>query len=272
MEVLEVLAGTRRWWVVEGEALATLALLPSGCADAFVTDPPYSSGGFTRGDRTGDAAAKYSKAKLVPQAAFGGDNRDQRAFEWWCAMWLHQALRVTVDGGPLVQFTDWRQLPSTTDAIQAGGWLWRGIVPWVKPGNTVRPQVGRFSSGAEFGVWGTKGAALDLAEVGCLPGWLECPAPTGDARIHLTQKPDPVMRWTVGICRPGGLVIDPFAGSGTTGVACLATGRRCLMIEEDPANAQKVRDRMRVEETNLPLRAVRESHAGQLAMFGGETK
>ena len=36
------------------------------------------------------------------------------------------------------------------------------------------------------------------------------------------------------VCPPGGIVLDPFGGSGTTGVAGLLTGRRVLLIEKDP--------------------------------------
>ena len=51
---------------------------------------------------------------------FTGDDRDQRAYGYWCALWLAECLRVTKPGGACLMFTDWRQLPATRDAIQAG--------------------------------------------------------------------------------------------------------------------------------------------------------
>src|SRR5690606_18051876 len=63
-----------------GDALATLAELPSASIDAVVTDPPYSSGGMVRGDRTQtDVKAKYSGSygKQPDHADFTGDSRDQ---------------------------------------------------------------------------------------------------------------------------------------------------------------------------------------------------
>lgn len=50
---------------------------------------------------------------------------------------------------------------------------------------------------------------------------------------HPTQKPIDVMRWAVGFTR-GLLVLDPFMGSGTTGVACVQLGRKFIGIEREP--------------------------------------
>ena len=53
---------------------------------------------------------------------------------------------------------------------------------------------------------------------------------------HPTVKPLALMRWLVRLlCPPGGLVLDPTAGSGTTGVAAVLEGRRFLGIELEPA-------------------------------------
>jgi hypothetical protein len=52
--------------------------------------------------------------------------------------------------------------------------------------------------------------------------------------IHPTVKPLELMRWlTRLLCPPGGTVLDPFAGSGTTGAACAIEGRRFIGIERD---------------------------------------
>jgi site-specific DNA-methyltransferase (adenine-specific) len=51
--------------------------------------------------------------------------------------------------------------------------------------------------------------------------------------------------------RPGGLVLDPFAGSGTTGVACLRLGRRFIGCEINPETAAVARARLAEEERRL---------------------
>lgn len=60
-------------------------------------------------------------------------------------------------------------------------------------------------------------------------------ADRGDGNTHPTVKPVALMRWLVRlVCPAGGLVLDPFGGSGTTGVAALAEARRCLLVERMP--------------------------------------
>ena len=50
-------------------------------------------------------------------------------------------------------------------------------------------------------------------------------------RMHPTQKPVRVMEWTLGFIPAASLLLDPFMGSGTTGVACANLGRKFIGIE-----------------------------------------
>lgn len=211
-----------------GDALAVLRDLPDAHFDAVVTDPPYSSGGLMRGDRAASGShRKYQgdAVNLLPE--FGGDSRDQRSYAYWCALWLAECRRVTKPAGLLMTFTDWRQLPATTDAIQSGGWVWRGVVPWYKP-NT-RPQSGRFTAQCEYVVWGSNGGLPVDRSRATFPGFYQYQPERN--KDHVTQKPLGLMRDMVAIVPEGGLVLDPFAGSGTTGVACMQARRGFVGVE-----------------------------------------
>ena len=214
-----------------GDALAVLRELPSASVDAVITDPPYSSGGMMRGDRANtNVKAKYSGGYGVQPTHedFTGDSRDQRAYAYWTALWLSEALRVARPGSLCLMFTDWRQLPATTDAIQSGGWIWRGIVPWAKPSS--RPMPGGFSASCEYVVWGSAGAIERDYENGIYaPGFFRANSPRD--REHLTQKPLDVMRELVKIAPEGSRILDPFMGSGTTGAAAVMEGRRFIGVE-----------------------------------------
>ena len=67
-----------------------------------------------------------------------------------------------------------------------------------------------------------------------------------DGTAHPTVKPVDLMAWLVRLVTPpGGLVLDPFAGSGTTAEACIVEGFRCVLVEKDPAYAELIRTRLR---------------------------
>lgn len=62
---------------------------------------------------------------------------------------------------------------------------------------------------------------------------------------HPTVKPIDLMRWLVRMVTPtDGIVLDPFAGSGVTGVACLAEGMRCILIEQEAEFVADIRARL----------------------------
>ena len=72
---------------------------------------------------------------------------------------------------------------------------------------------------------------------------------------HPTVKPVGLMRWLVRlICPPGGTILDPFAGTGTTGMACLAEGFNAVLIEREEAYVADIRKRLaHVEGADTPL-------------------
>lgn len=219
----------KRYELYQGDALGILSQLESASVDGVITDPPYSSGGTYSAQRT----TNTTRRKYVSSDAkhdlpdFPGDNRDQRSYAYWCTLWLGECLRICKPGGVCLIFTDWRQLPTVTDALQAGGWIWRGVVPWVKP--AARPQLGRFRAQCEYVVWGSAGSMNHKLNPISLPGFYEISSPR--QRDHITQKPLDLMRALVQIVPEGGTVLDPFAGSGTTGIAALMQRRRFVGVE-----------------------------------------
>lgn len=217
--------------LIHGEALQVLLSMPDSSVDALITDPPYSSGGQYRGDRAARPNVKYINSEHVDRLPdFEGDNRDQRSWILWCTLWLTECHRVLKTGAPVAVFTDWRQLPSLTDALQAAGFVWRGIAVWDKGGGC-RPCKGRPAAQAEYIVWGSKGPMPLDRGVPPLPGVHRVHLRRDD-KHHVTGKPTDLMREVVKICEPGGVILDPFAGSGTTGVAALLEGYGFIGIEK----------------------------------------
>ncbi len=81
------------------------------------------------------------------------------------------------------------------------------------------------------------------------------PTDNDDDRVHPTQKPVEVpARATRATCPPGGLVFEPFAGSGSTLIACEQEGRRCAAIEMDPRFCDVIVERWQTFTGNQAVR------------------
>lgn len=225
--------------IYHGEACAVLSQLPEASCDVLLTDPPYSSGGMFRSDRAASADTKYlgwapavgkkTAPTMERYGSFAGDSRDQRAWSQWVAAWSFGAMRVVKEYGHAFVFSDWRQLPAATDAVQMGGWTWRALVVWDK--GVGRPMKGRFRNHLEYVVWATHGPVVDWE--GDYPSTLISVPTVGTDREHVTQKPVALMQELFRVVPrvPPITVIDPFMGSGSTLVAAKYSGNRCVGIE-----------------------------------------
>lgn len=241
-----MLKDAQRYRLMPGDALSVLRGMPGGSVDAVVTDPPYCSGAQTMAARVASTGKKYGISDTrTPLPDFEGDFRDQRGYLAWASLWLAECHRIVQPGGVLLAFIDWRMLPTMTDAVQVAGFVWQGLVVWDKT-TSGRPQLGRFRSQAEFVVWGSRGPLNVGANPVVLPG-VHSIRPRADVKLHQVGKPEALMSALVEIVRPGGIVLDPFMGSGTTGVAALRSNRRFIGCELSPGYFEVARQRLAAE-------------------------
>lgn len=228
-----------------GDCLQVLDQLPDNLVDLVLTDPPYSTGGTYASQRAASTRKKYTGdahngAARFPN--FSGDNMDQRSYTEFMRTVLFKAREKTKPGGIVGCFIDWRNLPAMTDALQMAGWVWRGIVVWDKKSS--RPQRGRYRNQCEYVVWGSNGGLPLDRGVNPLPGmYTHCNVPT-QKRHHQTEKPVELMKELLKIVPVGSLVLDPFMGSGSTGKACLETGRGFIGIEMGNQYFKTAQDRL----------------------------
>jgi len=200
--------------VVEGDCLRVLADLPDGCIDAVITDPPYGMNWDTNSKRFSGGYRHIKRgAGRDDWRAVKGDDRPFDPSPWLGFPRVvlfgsnHYAARLPV-GTTLV----WVK---RNDAA-FGSFLSDAEVAWMKGGH---------------GVYCRRDLSMSNVNV---------------ARSHPTQKPVSLMKWILDKAKVplGGLVLDPYAGSGTTAVACVLTGRRCLAVEIDPHYAAIARARV----------------------------
>lgn len=218
-----------RWRIVQGDALALLRDMPACSVDAIITDPPYGTndGKGKRFAQSGDTAAAF-------------------ALEWDCVLptdWLAEAFRVLKPGGACAVFTDAKRPGDVWDAGTAVGLQGCHTFYWTKttPPPTPRPN---FVSAVEVGVYLIKPGPRTWNGGGWHRNYFECALAhivdgAGVYRFHPTQKPVAVMAWLIeAMTDPGDLVVDPFCGSGTTGVAALRLARRFVGGDRDAAHAE----------------------------------
>ncbi|UAN47017.1 site-specific DNA-methyltransferase [Serratia sp. JSRIV001] len=210
-----------------GDVLEVLPTLTPGF-DAVITDPPYSSGGLHKGQRAAAPSEKYTGNNNY--AEFSGDNRDQRSWAFWCSHWLGMTTRLVRPGAYFMIFSDWRQLPTLTDAIQAGGVLWRGLIVWDKTLSSRAPHTGYFRHQAEYVVWGSLGKLDQCQHGGPFPGVIVERVNPAE-KLHMTAKPVRVMEQLMKPLAPGAHVLDPFMGSASTAIPVLARGDSFTGIE-----------------------------------------
>lgn len=235
--------------IYHGDCRDVLPALPPGSVDLVLADPPYSSGGMYRGDRAQPTVGKYGTAADYP--AFGGDNRDQRAFERWCSWWMGDAQRIVRASGAIGCFIDWRNIASLIDALQIGGWVYRGITPWHK-GVDQGVNKGWFRRNVEYIVWGSNGPLTMgvRAESPSHDGIVYCRL-NHTEKLHQAGKPVELISMLIEI-RPGwDVVLDPFMGSGTTLVSAYQSGRRAIGIELEERYCELAAKRL--EQAVLPL-------------------
>lgn len=208
-----------------GDALEILPQLEPGF-NGLITDPPYSSGGTFASGRQAPPDDKYG---IPGHLNFSGDNRDARSWTHWSMVWLGAAARLVDTGGYVMLFTDWRQLPATTDVMQGGGVIWRGIVPWDKTLSSRAPHKGYFRHQCEYIVWGSVGPIAKCTHGGPWPGLLTQRVIPAE-KLHMTGKPVPLMDALIQpLAKPH--VLDPFMGSASTAIPVLRRGGHFTGIE-----------------------------------------
>jgi site-specific DNA-methyltransferase (adenine-specific) len=217
-----------------GDALNVLSMLEADSVSAVITDPPYCSGAATEAHK-GSATHQGLRAETIQGGRFqwfAADNMTTSGLVWLMRGLSVEAARVVDAGGSLLAFCDWRMMINLAPAMESGGWRLRNLCVWDKGhfglGTGFRPQ-------HEMIIHLTKRAPV-FHHAG-YSNVLDCPRTGRAEQEHPTEKPVALMRALVEVtAAPGGVVLDPFMGSGTTGVAAVMTGRKFIGVEVLPEN------------------------------------
>lgn len=210
--------------VIHGDSLTVLRQMEPESVDAIITDPPYGIDYHSKG--TG-ASIKNDKAPFI----------------WF----LYDAFRVLKSGasgrGTLICFTRWDVEQTFIDAIRLAGFNVKSEVIWNKVLHGMGDCKAQFAPTHENIVFAIKGK---FSFPGHRPNDLITHQKlNGPQMIHPTEKPVSLLADLItAVTKPGDLILDPFAGSGSTLVAAKKTGRRFIGVELDGEYFEKAQRRI----------------------------
>lgn len=280
---LDVLEGRARWSVTQGHAPSLLATLPDACLDAIVSDPPYAEVDRDYGRMTEaewhslmEAVVLQARRVLKPTGSAVFVLQPNSEFVGRMRPWLFEFMAQWAREWNLVQDVWWwntaamptihtqREYGLLRQSAKACVWLGAPTcfrkqerVLWTESARNaaVRAEdraendaLARRPSGHGVRTGRMTGASLERGGVtpfNVLPIANTNSVTSGGGNGHGAATPTALCDWWVRyLCPPGGLVCDPFVGSGTVGISAIEDGARFIGFEKEPAFVEMARARI----------------------------
>ena len=238
-----------------GDAVETLNAMPPDSVDMIFADPPY---GLSNGGTTCHAGKRVSvnKGEWDRSRGVAGDYD-------FHSSWINAARRVLKPSGSLWISGSHHSIYACGFALQTGGWHILNEICWYKPNAAPHLACRMFAHSHETLLWARKTKTAKhffdyaLMRDGASPPqdflkkenrqmrsvWAFNTPPAAEKKYgrHPAQKPLALLeRIVMASCPKGGLVLDPFCGSGTTGVAALRGKRKFVGIDSEKKYLEKM--------------------------------
>lgn len=218
-----------------GDCRDVVATLAPGSVDLLLTDPPYGKQFAGEGVATRQANIRGDGARqgvrVVRQALFA-------------------ALPALAVDAHILVFCHWESWPDFYDALCPLVPVKNALI-WHKDRGGAGDCQMEYARDYEVVLYGAKGrrAITGRRDGAVIRGF----PPIGRERRHPTEKPTNLLAYFIAKhCPPGGLVLDPFAGSGTTLLAAKRLGRRAIGIEIDERYCRITAERLRQQRQPAP--------------------
>lgn len=216
-----------RFEIHTGDARDLIRSVPDASVDLICTDPPYNLANYSRGNLA-----------MSWRSDFNNDVADWDRTTFDPKDWSDELRRVLAPHGNLFVFTSYNLLGRWHEVFDPTFDTFQFLV-WHKTNPPPKLRRAGFLNSCELVVccW-NQGHTWNFDRQRDMHNFIEAPVCAGHERVrdpkHPTQKPLAVLRRLVELAsRPGDLVLDPFMGVGSTGVAALELGRRFLGFELD---------------------------------------
>lgn len=206
-----------------GDCLEVMKNIPDKSVDMILTDPPYDisrDNNFKTMNRRGIDFGEWDKGFDIIK-------------------WLEIGSQKLKSGGNMIVFCDWKKITPIIEEMECNGIIVKDLIRWRKTNPMPRNRDRRFITDYEVAVWGVKKGKWTfnrLSDTYERPEIISGVTPKSEKSygVHPTQKPVEVMSWVVQrLSNEEDIILDPFMGSGSTGVACKNTNREFIGIEKD---------------------------------------
>lgn len=229
-----------------GDCFVVLPTIEEGSINMVFADPPYnlSNNGFT---------CQSGKAVSVNKGNWDVSNGLENDFEFH-KRWLNECKRVLHKDGTLWVSGTYHSIYACGFALQSLGFHILNDICWYKPNASPNLSCRFFTASHETLIWARKSKEgkhtfnYEMMRTGMFRDFLKVPekqmrsvwaiatTPPSEKLLgkHPTQKPLELLdRIVLASTNEGDIVLDPFMGSGSTGVASIKKNRRFIGIEKD---------------------------------------
>lgn len=216
------------------DCLNVLAKIPDEKIDLIVTDCPYKivGGGCRVEDKGNEPSGILARRSQKTNDDTVKNSRTGKLFnhnDIEFKDWLPEVYRVLKNNSHCYIMVNSRNLSKLQSECEKVGFKFQNLLIWDK-GNVTPNKY--YMQGAEFILMLRKGGAKNINNIGT-SNILRIPNIRG-GKLHPTQKPVALMKILIeNSSNENDVVLDPFMGSGSTGVACVESGRKFIGVEID---------------------------------------
>jgi site-specific DNA-methyltransferase (adenine-specific)/modification methylase len=209
---------------------------------AIITDPPYN---ISKENNFSTLKDKYGRQVNRTGIDFGEWDKNFDLFSWI------KIANELIEEGTFFIFNDWKNLGDISRYCETLGLETKDMFRWIKNNPMPRNRDRRYILDYEVAVWLTKGKwVFNRGNNKYLKPSFSTNLTSGKEKtIHPTQKPLELMEFLIEThTNEGDTVLDPFMGSGTTGVACKKLNRNFIGIELDPCYFEIAKERIQKQQ------------------------